>query len=280
MLVRHRLGRWRPVAVDDLIRLGRDNDGGYVVSRASVTAATTLVAMGINDDWSFEQDCTRLNPRIRVVGVDGSVSAEVFRGLARAAVLRAAGHLARLQRWFMIDRWRESRRWAGLARGFAEFFDGRRHSFHQKFMSDVDTDDRMTWRTLCRLEPAIGSDETVLFVKLDIERDEYRVLPDVLSDADSISGMVIEFHDCDAAWATFAELMDRLQERFAVVHVHGNNYLPLIPGTSCPTVLEYSLVSRALLPADTGPSTARYPRESLDMPNRPECADYVLDFDN
>lgn len=43
-------------SVEDLIRLGKDNDGGYLVTRSSILKATVLVSLGINDDWSFERD--------------------------------------------------------------------------------------------------------------------------------------------------------------------------------------------------------------------------------
>jgi len=41
---------------DDLTRIGRDHDGGYLISLADLMASDTLIGLGINDDWSFERD--------------------------------------------------------------------------------------------------------------------------------------------------------------------------------------------------------------------------------
>lgn len=46
---------WQPWRCDDLIRLGKDNDGGYLVSRSDVMATKKLVSFGIGCDWIFEQ---------------------------------------------------------------------------------------------------------------------------------------------------------------------------------------------------------------------------------
>ena len=46
---------WQPWRCDDLIRLGKDNDGGYLVSRSDVIATKKLVSFGIGCDWTFEQ---------------------------------------------------------------------------------------------------------------------------------------------------------------------------------------------------------------------------------
>ena len=266
------------MAVDDLIRVGRAHDGGYVISRRCVEASTLLVGMGINDDWSFERDFQRLNPRARVIGLDGSVSQEIFRSRATNASMLAMGYFLRLKRWRMTEQRQEAARWNERARDFAAFFSGA-NVFYQKFVSDADDDSHLTWSTLRRMEPALGRGETpTTFVKVDIERSEYRVLGDILADAARITGLAIEFHECDILWARFATLMDHMQEHFAVVHIHGNNWSRLIPGTACPETLEVSLVNRALLPGILSPSRASYPMPGLDMPNNREKGDYPLDF--
>ena len=40
----------------DLVRIGRDNDGGYLVSKSDIEKSDCLIGLGINDDWSFEED--------------------------------------------------------------------------------------------------------------------------------------------------------------------------------------------------------------------------------
>ena len=46
----------KPKYNNDLIRIGRDNDGGYLVEKKSFENTECLISLGINDDWSFEED--------------------------------------------------------------------------------------------------------------------------------------------------------------------------------------------------------------------------------
>ena len=39
----------------DLIRVGRDNDGGYLVEKKSLENTQSLISLGISNDWSFEE---------------------------------------------------------------------------------------------------------------------------------------------------------------------------------------------------------------------------------
>ena len=52
---------FRPFSCEDIIRLGRDNDGGYLVNREDVGKTRKLMSFGIGDDCSFEQDFVDLN---------------------------------------------------------------------------------------------------------------------------------------------------------------------------------------------------------------------------
>ena len=45
----------KPKGSFDLIRIGNDNDGGYLVDKNSVLKSKSLIAMGISTDWSFEK---------------------------------------------------------------------------------------------------------------------------------------------------------------------------------------------------------------------------------
>lgn len=42
----------RPLPGAKLVRLGKDHDGGYLVSAPDINAAECLVGLGLNDDWS------------------------------------------------------------------------------------------------------------------------------------------------------------------------------------------------------------------------------------
>ena len=52
---------FRPKKIDQLIRLGKESDGGYLVNRDDIFESEVLLSFGISDDWSFEYDFYKLN---------------------------------------------------------------------------------------------------------------------------------------------------------------------------------------------------------------------------
>lgn len=270
------LAPYRPVALDDLVRVGRDFDGGYVISRRSLDAARVLVGLGINDDWSFEAAFARANPAVRVVGVDGSVSAAVFRRRARRHVAGAARGLARARRGVVLREWRAARAHLDLARSLAAFFDGRPHHFVPRYFEAADSPTGVSWASLGARHGFAGAGGCDVFLKMDIEGGEYATLAGVLRDADRVAGAAVEFHEIGREWDRFAALMAAMDGPFAVAHLHGNNCAPLVPGSATPSVLEVSFVNRRLLAGPALPSARGYPAPGLDMPNEPALADYPL----
>ena len=45
----------KPFSCEDLVRVGRDYDGGYVVNLKDIQSADGLISLGISHDWSFEK---------------------------------------------------------------------------------------------------------------------------------------------------------------------------------------------------------------------------------
>jgi len=50
---------WKPRHRGDLIRLGAQYDGGYVVTETAVRAAGVLVGLGVEHNWTFEEEFYR-----------------------------------------------------------------------------------------------------------------------------------------------------------------------------------------------------------------------------
>ncbi len=40
----------------EIVRLGRENDGGYSVPKNSLQNSKVVLGFGLSDDWSFEED--------------------------------------------------------------------------------------------------------------------------------------------------------------------------------------------------------------------------------
>jgi hypothetical protein len=138
----------------------------------------------------------------------------------------------------------------------------------------------ISWDEMRERVAAISGVGATIFVKMDIEGAEYEVLPRVLLEASAIAGFALEVHDLQRRWPEFVAVINMLKKDFCIVHVHGNNYAPLIDGTSVPSVLEITALNRALMSASelASHSNRLLPDPHLDMPNWSEWPDYPLTF--
>jgi hypothetical protein len=271
----------RPVKVNDLVRIGKHNDGGYVISRSCLERTRLLVSAGISSDWSFEEEFVQRNPEAAVLSLDRSVSHAVFRAKSRSNAKHALASIATLSGRRAVTHYSAARFFARAAKRFERFFDGRTRHFVPKWLSNrVDDEHTTVDRLFTDYVDAIDQGKPLkIFVKLDIERSEYRTLPALSKHASRINGLVVEFHELDILWDKFREAIDCLANDFAIVHMHGNNHRGLIPDTGVPMVMETTFVNRRLLPQELPASRESYPIKGLDQPNDPTRDDIPLNFD-
>jgi len=111
-----------------------------------------------------------------------------------------------------------------------------------------------------------------IFIKIDIEGSEYRVLDEIIEYQNHIEGLVIEFHQVDLN-------IDRINKfikttDLCLIHIHPNNYADL-GLNNIPTSLEISF-SRSPIKIS---EEVDLPNQ-LDQPNNPEMTDINLNFKN
>ena len=109
-----------------------------------------------------------------------------------------------------------------------------------------------------------------IFLKIDIERDEYRVLDDIIDFQDKINGLVIEFHDFELNIDKIENFINRF--KCELVHVHPNNSGPS-GKNNIPSILEFSF---AKFPIAIGERTDS--SHELDQPNVKGKKDIKLKF--
>jgi hypothetical protein len=241
----------RHCEADGLVRLGRDRDGGYIVSEADLRASEMLLSMGINEDWSFERDFLKRNP-VPMAAYDGSIGSGVF-------TVRFA-----LSLMLFPVFWRVYLRAAILCR-YLLFFRGQRRHI-RRFVGSATGGKHLSIDDVFK---AVTTDR--IFLKCDIEGAEYRILDGILAQRHRLTGLVIEFHDCDLH-------IDRIEHFCAqlglpLVHVHANNFAPRDARTGLPLILEMTFSAHA--PTGTHPRV--YP-SPLDRPADPERPEIVLTF--
>ena len=114
-------------------------------------------------------------------------------------------------------------------------------------------------------------DPAGIFVKIDIEGAEYRILDALLEHAGRFSGLAIEFHDVDIHLTALERFVSRFPLK--LVHVHANNYA-LVNGGGTPLVIECSFSANH---PDGERGTAVLPHP-LDMPNKRHRSEIALTF--
>jgi hypothetical protein len=252
---------FRPVACDSLARVGSSNDGGYVVPLDAVRAAGALISFGLSHDWTFEHDFKKQNSGAIVHCYDHTVS-------LRTAFEYSVGQLLRFVVQFRAGALRKAFTWID----YVFFFRAEKKHFKQRVWRDRQHGSATIDDVFSRL-PA----ECQVFVKMDIEGGEYRVLDNLLTRSQNIVAMAIEFHDVDIVPQMFNSFIKQIKRDFHVVHIHGNN-MGGIAAFNFPIAPEITFLNKRFFKSAPGPSRLTYPVPGLDRPNYPQFPEFTFEF--
>ena len=112
-----------------------------------------------------------------------------------------------------------------------------------------------------------------IFFKIDIEGSEYRILSQLIKHSSHISGLVIEFHDCDLNLDKIINFVENFE--LQIVHIHVNNW-DYISSTGLPRALEITF-SPKQFNSKLKDEDKKYPI-SLDQSNVPNMKDLPIEF--
>lgn len=249
------------MAWERLTRIGSRNDGGYVVPLDAVKAADALISFGLSHDWTFERDFKKHNANVVIHCYDHTVSlATAFeysvRQLVRTLVQFRPRSLRKVFTW--ID--------------YIVFFRADKTHFKQRIWRDNQDNSATIEDVFSRLPP-----ECPVFVKMDIEGSEYRILDDLLRHSKNIVAMAIEFHEVDILSELFSSFVERIKRDFHIVHIHGNNMGGVTP-SNFPIAPEITFLNKRFFNSTPSPSHSKYPIPGLDHPNNPRLPDIAFDF--
>jgi hypothetical protein len=250
-----------PFVTDRLTRIGKINDGGYVIPESVIAETDFLISFGISDDWSFEEHFRQLKPTVHIHAYDHTVSAQAFAielVFALARLLSGRGSFKDV-----LDR-------AQILKSYKAFFTGTVTHFRERIYNRVEAPFDVT------LDKVFGrTTSSSVFLKIDIEGCEYRIIDHVIEYSDRIVGIVIEFHDTDPLRPVFDASIRKLQERFTIVHVHANNYGG-VAQDNLPDFLELTCVRTSRVRHDG--KRRNLPLPIVDYPNNPRKPDYAMSF--
>ena len=63
----------------NLIRIGPNTDGGYVIDKRVIKKIKTLISCGLNDDWEFEKEFLKINSNCKILTYDHTVNKKFWK---------------------------------------------------------------------------------------------------------------------------------------------------------------------------------------------------------
>ena len=255
---------FKPKKEYDLIRLGQDNDGGYLVDKKSIDDSKSLITLGLGFDWSFEKDYHNLQAS-PVYCYDHSVNYSVIKKRCRKFI---SSYLFRIfkPKYF-------------LQKNFFEFLikDIFLYKSYKKFFRNNNVEhkeERIGSGNQCiKLKKILDERRSDLpaFIKIDIEGSEYRIFDEILLNQKSFTGIGIELHDVDIHMDKILNFINNLD--MELVHIHGQNPAH-IAENDIPTQIELTFAQNPKIIS----SVAKLPHV-LDQPANPSLKEVELIFE-
>ena len=258
-----------PVQCEDLIRIGKENDGGYVISNKIIKLSNILLSYGINKDWSFEKDFKNKNPDIKIECYDHTLTLNALILFTLKSVLLTLIHI------ILLSRKRINKNILGIfiIHNYFNFFKKKIKHHKKRIWNNNTKNSKTVQETIASVEESKKN----IFIKMDIEEAEYLVFADLINSKENITGIVVEFHNLEKYSIQFNDIINKSKEDFNIVHVHGNNYSKLLPNQNFPSTIEITFLNKKLSKTSIL-SKKSYPIKGLDQPNKISKPDYKLKF--
>lgn len=238
---------------NDLIRIGRNFDGGYLISKNDLLKSNLLISLGINDDWSFEKQFTNYK-NVPVFAFDGTVGAKIF----FKKIIRNSLFLKPIKIFDSLK----------IFLSYCFFFRDDKKHFKKNITGNfkLHHSNTITMREVFEL-----SNGDKIFLKIDIEGHEYRALEDIINNESRLTGLAIEFHDCDLHIEKIKKFVKDLS--LNLIHIHANNKGKICSQTGIPTALEMTFSNNSNLTKENVITPNK-----LDMPNDKSIEEIKIKF--
>ena len=257
---------FKPNFITDFVRIGKKNDGGYCIPKASLKDTKVLYSFGLGDDWSFEKQFKKQS-KAKIVCFDHSVVLvfwfkRFIKDLMQFLLLKST-NIKTIKRFFTFF--------------YYKFFFSNPETIHDKsFFGSIGQSmpDMQNIKIIdMNLILKKWGDENC-FIKIDIEGNEYRILDQIIKYQNILSGLVIEFHNCDLMSEKIKLFIETLS--LDLVHIHVNNY-GIITKEGSPTVMELTF-SPKKYNLKREKNENNFPIPKFDQPNNAKKKDINISF--
>ncbi len=255
-----------PFRSPNLSRLGVKKDGGYILDKDLLQKSDFLISFGMAEEYSFEEEFLKLNPKNRLIIFDFSVNhfhyiKELFKNIRRIIKLkRSFKDLSNcIKNYF----------------NFIKFVNNKRVNFYsKKVASQLSSEKEITIKKI--FEDLVDQDQKNITFKIDIEGSEYEIFNKILLYEKKIDQLIMEYHDIHLRKEEFFNNMRDIQKYFYITHLHANNYRNY-NSDGFPINIEVTLLNRRFFD-NNSKKNLNYPINNLDYPNNPDLNDLKFNF--
>ena len=199
---------FKPKNEYNLIRLGKNNDGGYLVEKYSFDEAKSLISFGLSFDWSFEKQFFNIK-NCPIHCYDPTIKYSSIKKFSRKNII----NLFKIKNLLNKNSFKNSIDNIFLYKDYKKFFTN--EVIHYESSVGIG-------RNKVNFSEIINRTKLYpLFLKIDMEGSEYRILEDIIKYQNKISGLVIEFHNVDLHKNLISEFINNFN--LSLCHVHGQN---------------------------------------------------------
>lgn len=246
----------RPYSTQKLIRLGSKHDGGYVVCEKSFQDSDHLISFGLGTNIDFEYAYKRKkNQKINFKIYDHttpvpdlfSITRLLLSLIIKLKLINLINKLNLLLKYFYVN--------------------GVKH-YDKKVVLDAKNNKEVSIQNIFK-----QTQSSKIFLKIDIEGDEYFLLDYIIQVKERLVGIVIEFHNVGLRMSQIKHFCQTLSSQLKIVHIHGNNFRT-ISKVGLPEVIEITFSKFAYAHW----ANKNYPLRDLDYPNNPCETDIELIF--
>ena len=237
------------VDIDDLIRIGPNSDGGYVIHKESLNLTKKIITCGLNDDWKFEKNFKKLNKNCRIEAYDHTINNKFWyerfkKDIIHFFLLKKLSLRKIIKIFDYLD--------------YKKFFKNENKHFLQKIVKKPKNNNEIS------LIDLIANDESI-FLKIDIEGDEYDILQDINQKSENLISLVIEFHEIQKNLKLIENFITKVSN-LKLIHIHANNFKE-IDSNGNPNDIELTFVNKNKINISLEKSKKDYPIFGLDFKN-------------
>tara|TARA_A100001035_G_scaffold279643_2_gene281693 strand:+ start:1768 stop:2595 length:828 start_codon:yes stop_codon:yes gene_type:complete len=230
----------RCIPCEDLIRLGRNKDGGYVIPKRLLRESVAMISGGVFTDWSFEKDFINKSLINDFILVDRNTS-----------IIGMTNNLYKDIKDSHINFFTKAKCLLHYFYNLPRVFIMRfilKEKFIEAFItsSNSKNSEKKSFITISNLIYKLNTKkiDKNIFLKLDIEGSEWEIIEDLLVNLKYFSGIAIEVHDLNIYGSQLDNLINKFySKKMELVHVHPNNNGGLCEKTFLPKLLELTFMS-------------------------------------